>query len=641
MVLEITGLNCFLFKPCYDTLVSNYLDRIGQDNLGIRSPVKIIKQLVGFVLGVAIGVCLHSILTLRPLSLSVLWNAAKPTQAHNPRANLRSPWVQPSMPTQASAPERVQSEKVIHAVLPEIPELPAELRPAIEPVRFVEAAEGKEGTVASISTGPPVPTVFQTIGYVEQAGGMVEAIILQENQVQVVHMGDLIAGRYRVTKVSPDSVEATEDKQTQSPMTKPGVTQSDILTASVTPPPSAPPPPIPPVRAAAQAVPGTSYHYRNIHNADILKTDSHIPMVVVQGQPASGSVSPRENPIAAPHGADAVTDSLGFVQKANGRIESVVADGDTVRLIPQTSTVTLAQAAPPDDFQGGERPNQGVNAAMVSSAKGTMADSPAHPATSSGDPLASVIKQVSYPAPAPGLGTPGGSAEVKPLVAFKPLGIVEHNDGELAAVLTVDDEIFVVRQGDRFDGRYRAVSVSTDAVEAVEVPMTRPPSFHLDAPPAPGRDPKAVQRQTQLAKGLRRDFGRASQQAGLSPEPSTFIFQTLGYAETQDGDLQAVVADGSEVYLVRQGETFAGQYRATSVDPVLVLAVKAPPEKHAGIPLSAQTESGDKPASKNLYLPLFAWASIQNSHEFGASGSLFLTDLGMNLLNSSLTGFGF
>src|SRR5208337_183636 len=74
-------------------------------------------------------------------------------------------------------------------------------------------------------------------------------------------------------------------------------------------------------------------------------------------------------------------------------------------------------------------------------------------------------------------------------------------------------------------------------------------------------------------------------------EQATFIFQTLGYVETQDGELRAVVADGSEVYLVKQGETFAGRYLATSVDPILVLAVKVLPEQQAGSILSAQTKS--------------------------------------------------
>jgi len=126
----------------------------------------------------------------------------------------------------------------------------------------------------------------------------------------------------------------------------------------------------------------------------------------------------------------------------------------------------------------------------------------------------------------------------------------------------------------------------------------------------------------------------ASAARQVQSETNTFIFQALGYVETEDGDLEAVVADGSQIYLVRQGKTFAGQYLATSVDPVLVLAVKAP--QSPATFLTAQTESGGKLASKNLVmqLPLFAWAGAQASHDASVSSSAFLTELGVNLLNS-------
>ena len=76
-----------------------------------------------------------------------------------------------------------------------------------------------------------------------------------------------------------------------------------------------------------------------------------------------------------------------------------------------------------------------------------------------------------------------------------------------------------------------------------------------------------------LAQG-RGEIRSRLKKTATSPVAATFVFQTLGYVETQDGEMRAVVADGSEVYLVKQGETFADKYRATSVDPTLVLAVK-------------------------------------------------------------------
>jgi len=75
----------------------------------------------------------------------------------------------------------------------------------------------------------------------------------------------------------------------------------------------------------------------------------------------------------------------------------------------------------------------------------------------------------------------------------------------------------------------------------------------------------------------------------------------------------------------------------------LVLAVRVSPGQDVGNFLSAQTESGGKPASKRLYgylhFPLSGLENAQALHEMGASGSPALTDLGVNLLGSSLTGF--
>ena len=237
--------------------------------------------------------------------------------------------------------------------------------------------------------------------------------------------------------------------------------------------------------------------------------------------------------------------------------------------------------------------------------------------------------------------------------------------------------MYVVRKGDRFADRFRAVSVSEDAVEAVEAveeppalataPPSASPSFPgllsasveqglspfpsenfrrfgsdglsetpAGAPTSPSADMSSlvprIRSHGQAGRAARTGTGILPQasphqdghalDAPVRPAkhaqevrrinaqdtPATFVFQTLGYVETQDGEFQAIVADGADVYLVKQGETFADQYRATSVDPVLVLAVKVLPGQHAGNFLSAQTDSGSTAASKNLgalQFPLF------------------------------------
>jgi hypothetical protein len=563
------------------------------------------------------------------------------------------------------------------------------------------------------------------MGYVEKAGGQLEAIILQENEVQVVHIGDLISGRYRVTKISPDSVDAVDETLVQSPMANPNGAESKELTAGVGREPSTPPVVVAQAQQEVLAVAARSDRRTNAQGRELL---SEAPGDVAQAQPPTPSHTVREDRIAPSQGTEPVANSLGYVQEADGKIETVVADGDTVRLVPEIPTVTMAQVAPRPS-QEGASPSQGSPppASTVASTRGSNADSSDHPGEVSAFPHASVVRKASYqvPMPAPaaadesapnwlGIGSVGdaaGTAEAasdptssifrenpvgstdRPTqlpVLMKPLGFVVKDDGEFAAILSEDDEVYIVRQGDRFAGRYRALGVSADAVEAVEDPprQAHPPPFRAppaipdllsasaregpslfskedclgcqsyerwevsaqvpDDPPVeaetpPPRNRKDAQVDVTPARGPRQRSTPPLKKTVTSPDPGTFVFQTLGYVETQEGEMRAIVAEGSQVYLVKQGDTFADQYRVTRVDPTLVLAVRVSPGQDVGNSLSAQAESGGKPASKRLsgylHFPLSGLADVQAFHEMGASGSPSSAYLGVNLLNSSLTGF--
>jgi hypothetical protein len=560
-----------------------------------------------------------------------------------------------------------------------------------------------------LSQASPAPTVFKTIGYVEKAGGQLEAIILQENQVQVVHIGEHIAGRYLVTKITPDLVGAVDETLVQSPMAKIGVAKSDLLAANV-----AGQPPSPPSAALVQP-------------ADLGVTAAGTRPAKIQEE-------------------ESVANSLGYVQQADGRVETVVADGESVRLIPETpAPSTMAQATPPADLQQAVPPTQDSEAAVapVSSTMGATADDSIHSVRL---PEGSAVRQASYPVPTPAPSAAdspgpsrfatvsfGGAADVvnaeskattgistaqptgstdrltKLPVEIKPLGFVVKADGQFAAILSQDDQIYIVGQGDRFAGRYRALSVSADAVEAAEepprqavpLPLAEPPAFpdSLSASAQQGpsllssegclgcKSNKLGEVSANLPDGPPRDAGilpvrspghdghATSAGTGILPagrheqvNHATFIFQTLGYVQTENGELQAIVADGPQIYLVKQGETFAGRYRAMSVDPILVLAVKAPSEQDAGDFLSTRTESGDKSASNDLYAylqfphsdgmgiltesthgldpdgsgqvrhVLRGIASGQTFHQVDASGGPVFADLGVDLFNSASTG---
>lgn len=687
--------------------------------------MKTIRQLISFVLGVAVGVCLYSFLRLRPLSPAHLSNASSATRANQ---SLRPPWVQRSLlpPPAAAAPVRVRSAKHPQAMTHEVAAGQSRVQPKPGIVRAARPAAAKEVAALTAAPAPPVPAVFKTIGYVEKAGGQLEAVILQDNQVQVVHIGDLIAGRFRVTKVSPDSVDAMDETQVPLPMAKPSAAKSNEMTAGVTPQPSAIPAATDSAQGEVPVMAAKSDQPAGIPSAESVFAS---PVVAAQARPSPAIDPARDDRNAPPQDTQAAADSLGYVQRADGRVETVVADGDTVRLVPETSAATLAQVAPTP------HPHEGAALAQVSSVPaatpsaiggatlGSSADADGHSAA----PLASVIHQVSYQvSPPPSSGAngsspdrvavdstddavgaagsasgadpssiaqrPGGSlvGTARVSVSIKPLGFVEKADGEFYAILSEDDEICLVRQGDRFAGHYRAARVSQDEVGLVEDPprqaqpyfSTGPPEFSnllsASVQPAPSlfskedcsdckpeelgevsaqvpEDPTievaspppwtrdAVRTRSAPARGPRLGSTAAMKNNGTPPDPATFIFQTLGYVESQDGELQAIVADGSQVYLVKQGEAFADQYLATSVDPVLVLAVRVSPGQNTGNSLSAQTESVGNRASKKLYgylqFPLLGLANVQALRTMDALSRPVLADLGGDLLNSSLPGF--
>jgi len=535
------------------------------------------------------------------------------------------------------------------------------------------------------------PALFKPLGYVEKAGGRVEAIVSQDDQIYVVHEGDLFAGKYRVLKISPELVEAVDEMTVQAGLKQPTSRVSRELSAS-----------------AAQNPPL------------VAKLDS-------PEQPAAVPTATQIEQLSTHRSVTSATEPLGYVERADGRVETVMADGEHVRLVPQAPTVAMARRTPPSTVPDRASTARVSVGKIVPPAPGPaqVADGLALPVEAPGTGLAAAIRAVSFqfpdrvPAPAGGRPSyspergrteqpagksksgipptglsasgptenPTGPASVStvPPILMRPVGFVEKADGELEAILSLSDDVYVVRQGDYFAGKYRALRVSREAVEAVEdlphdglsPPIPQPPalpdlfSFAIrdgPSPPLAGRvraesrteqttGPQEVppvdgavraslppsvreDRRTRRrpAKSPDRDRAKAADKVPVSPEPATFVFQALGYVETTKGEVQAIVVDGAQVYLVRQGDTFADQYRAVSVDPAMVLAVRAPPGEEGKNSLSSRTGPGTL-ASKKVFgvlgLPLSGVADLGLLQDKGALGRSGLTDVGVNLFGSS------
>lgn len=84
----------------------------------------------------------------------------------------------------------------------------------------VRQASKQEQAAAPASTpsAPPAPPPFplKVVGYTERAGGTPEAIVTDEDQIYVVHEGEVFAKRYHVLKISSAQVEIADDTTRQT-----------------------------------------------------------------------------------------------------------------------------------------------------------------------------------------------------------------------------------------------------------------------------------------------------------------------------------------------------------------------------------------------------------------------------------------
>ena len=173
-----------------------------------------------------------------------------------------------------------------------------------------------------------------------------DAIILQENAIQVVHVGDLIASRYRVTKILPDSVDIVDEFLEPSPMAKPTRTRPEELSTAEVQPLSSPQRLFP----AGSAKTGCcqlrkSPYARSQRGRTRCGGDS-------SAQAASEAAAKGDSSNRRVQTIGLNPNLLGYVQKVDGKIESVVADGDTVRLIPRApefATTELAGSSVPHE----------------------------------------------------------------------------------------------------------------------------------------------------------------------------------------------------------------------------------------------------------------------------------------------------
>jgi hypothetical protein len=324
---------------------------------------------------------------------------------------------------------------------------------------------------------------LEPLGYVEKADGRVEAIISVEEHVQVVHEGEVLEDKFRVARISSSAVELVEN----SPPAAEPLLMAEIGQGGAQAPSNEArqtlPRPVPEVLSN----PGANRQLAADSNAGVL-------------QPS-------------------VRQELGYVERVDGRVEAIVAEGEHVRLaqatesfansfhVPETSPVNvqLANASPPamnppDSVAGESQPIQpnsftqeaGVPPLVASGIETSALPEPQGVPQSNGEseseqsgvlqpesladysggrfeprdvapdfsPAGAALKDgATPPFPSDGRGT-------RPAVST--LGYVEKAGGEEEAIVEVLGEVYFVHEGELFGEKYRALKVTPSSVEIVE-----------------------------------------------------------------------------------------------------------------------------------------------------------------------------
>ena len=333
---------------------------------------------------------------------------------------------------------------------------------------------------------PPQPKTIklEPLSYVEKADGRVEATISLGQRVQVVHEGETFAVNFRVARISSSTVELVENS---APAAEPH------LVAEIG-------------RGVAQAPANKAPQVHPRPTPVVLSNPGANRRIAV------GSAASVSEP--------SVGQELGYVERADGRVEAILAEGEHVRLAPGTKSfansfrapaptpanLEVANALPapinpPDSFGHESQPLQtssstreagvpplvasGSESSTVAKLQGIRVNNgeleskqfgimqPEPLADYSGGRFDVKIPQAVVPAsPAVGPTLPSDGRETQSAVSI--LGYVEKPGGEEEAIVEVRGQVYLVHRGELVAEKYRALqgTASSAAAQAMHMPST-------------------------------------------------------------------------------------------------------------------------------------------------------------------------
>jgi hypothetical protein len=363
---------------------------------------------------------------------------------------------------------------------------------ARHPLRFEQARPTvlfhfPEASPHAVAPPQPKTILLEPVGYVEKADGRVEAIISLEDRVHVVHEGEILEDNFRVTKISSSAVELVENSAPSA--------ESQFVTEigrGVAQAPDSKAPQMPP-RPVREVVSNTDANRQ------------------YGAAPAVGGSQPS------------VRQELGYVERADGRVEAIIAEGEHVRLTPETKSFASnfhVPAPSPADLEVENALPLPINPSDSFGRESQPARTNSSTQEAGGPPLIALGSEPSTVDKSQGIPANHGESGSEPLGIVQPEPLADYS-------------------GSRFESR-----------DVAPVPHAGP----AGAAPSPA------------TKGS----GRAPKGGATPPLPSDgsatqSVVNALGYVEKAGGEKEAIVEVLGQVYLVHEGELFAGKYRALQV----------------------------------------------------------------------------
>jgi cell division septation protein DedD len=331
---------------------------------------------------------------------------------------------------------------------------------------------------------PQLKTItLEPLSYAEKADGHVEATISLGERVQVVHEGEIFEVNFRVARISSSTVELVENA---APASEPhlmaeigqGVAQA-------------------PANKVWQATPWPT---PEVHSNPGANRQFAVDLAAGVSQPSSGQ-------------------ELGYVERADGRVEAIVADGEHVRLAQATKSFANSFRAPaptPADVEAANTLPPLINPLDSFGRESQPVETSSSTQEAGVQPLVATGSESSTAGKLQGIRANNGESEPERFGIIQPQPLADYSAG-------------------RSD---------------VKIPQPVAPTSPAVGPTLPS-DVKGTQSAVSI----------------------------LGYVEKPGGEEEALVEIRGQVYLVHGGELLAEKYKALQLpaSPATAQAMHMPP----------------------------------------------------------------